>query len=115
MVNCKRCGRVLTWLESVRRGYGDECWAKLRNGDFNTRANPQDRLAPSDLVEHLGVPKCLDCDEDITEFYMYDHPSGYVIEGYDEPQWIYGHCNKCGYDSALWKLHRQKKAKEKSK
>jgi len=30
MVNCDRCGRLLTDPRSVARGYGPVCWKRLR-------------------------------------------------------------------------------------
>jgi len=39
-----------------------------------------------------------------TDIRNYDHPYGYVIEGYSNKQWIYFHCTKCDCDLALWKI-----------
>lgn len=34
----------------------------------------------------------------------YLHPAGIEVEGWPGKQWVYFHCDKCGYDWALWKL-----------
>lgn len=36
--------------------------------------------------------------------HMYDHDSGWPVEGYKERQWLYIVCPRCGYQWALWKL-----------
>ena len=39
----------------------------------------------------------------------YPHDGGWKVEGMAENQWLYIHCNQCGYDWALHKLlHRAK-------
>lgn len=34
----------------------------------------------------------------------YTHPDGWLVSGFEMPQWLFVHCPKCGYDHALWKL-----------
>ena len=34
----------------------------------------------------------------------YPHGGGVPVSGFSRNQWVYFHCNKCGYDWALWKL-----------
>jgi len=34
----------------------------------------------------------------------YDHDGGWPVEGFEEKQWLYVTCPKCGYQWALWKL-----------
>ena len=61
-VHCKRCGRTLKILESIRRGYGIKCWRKL---GLPLRARVKQELLKSQLLplesyfgdespEHLG-------------------------------------------------------------
>lgn len=33
-----------------------------------------------------------------------DHPEGIEVKGFQQKQWVYFHCSKCGIDSALWKV-----------
>lgn len=42
----------------------------------------------------------------------YKHPGGIKVKDYKEKQWVYMHCQNCGYDWALWKLLNQIKAKD---
>ncbi|MFH2111886.1 MAG: hypothetical protein ABIJ47_11580 [Candidatus Bathyarchaeota archaeon] len=37
------------------------------------------------------------------------HDGGYHVEGFEEKQWVYVHCEnpKCGYDMALPKIWRE--------
>lgn len=39
----------------------------------------------------------------------YDHPNGWAVEGYPQPQWLYVVCPDCEYQWALWKLMPLKK------
>ena len=34
----------------------------------------------------------------------YPHAGGWLVQGMDELQWLYLHCDRCGYDHSLWKL-----------
>lgn len=37
----------------------------------------------------------------------YNHPDGWIVKEAPEIEhklWIYVHCRKCGYDTAIWKL-----------
>jgi hypothetical protein len=37
----------------------------------------------------------------------YNHPDGWIVKeapGIEHKLWIYVHCRKCGYDTAIWKL-----------
>ena len=66
-----------------------------------------ERVERADLREFIeNKCKCLVCGSSMT-MDMYPHEGGvHVVSGGESigMQWVYGHCNKCGYDSALWKL-----------
>lgn len=34
----------------------------------------------------------------------YDHSGGIPVKGLAQLQWVYMTCQKCGYQSALWKI-----------
>lgn len=34
----------------------------------------------------------------------YTHNGGWIVEGFQDKQWLYVTCPKCGYQWALWKL-----------
>ena len=38
------------------------------------------------------------------EVNYYDHPDGWLVEGFEKKQWLYTECRGCGYQNALWKL-----------
>jgi len=40
----------------------------------------------------------------INSIHSYDHDGGLPVQGFAEKQWVYFHCKRCGYDSALWKV-----------
>ena len=41
----------------------------------------------------------------------YDHDGGIPVQGFKEKQWVYVHCDACGYDWALWKILNRMKRK----
>ena len=62
------------------------------------------------IREHAHELKCFGtCNKKLSEVsyvvQMYPHEGGIEIEGAGK-QWVYVHCNVCGYDTALWKLVR---------
>ena len=64
------------------------------------------------VFSHKG--KCVNCGALLEEGSLksIDHEFGIEVEGKENPQWIYFHCKKCGYDSALWKVLKQIRAEE---
>ena len=34
----------------------------------------------------------------------YPHSDGIYVDTYKMNMWVYGHCHKCGYDTAWWKV-----------
>lgn len=47
---------------------------------------------------------CGDCGANLGPIEYYPHDGGWTVEGFSEKQWLYRHCDKCGYDWAIWKL-----------
>lgn len=41
--------------------------------------------------------------------YWGPHDGGIYVKGEKEKQWVFVHCDKCGYDMALWKIARELK------
>jgi hypothetical protein len=41
---------------------------------------------------------------DLNNVEYYDHEGGYDLLGFGQPQWLYHHCDVCGFDYSLWKL-----------
>lgn len=60
-----------------------------------------------EYVEQITREKCT-CGHPIPKsvhaISMYPHEGGWPVEGMDKKQWLYIHCQKCGYEWALWKL-----------
>ena len=38
------------------------------------------------------------------EVITFDHPAGYNLPGYGQPQWVVIRCPKCNYEWSFWKL-----------
>lgn len=38
------------------------------------------------------------------------HDGGIRVAGFSEKQWVFFHCQECGYDWALWKLVKRMEA-----
>lgn len=55
-------------------------------------------LQKKDKVTRCGFCKY---EYNIDDVRSYDHHSGWEIEGFAEKQWLYFHCNNCGYDWAI--------------
>lgn len=43
----------------------------------------------------------------IEDMDSWDNPAGYYLEGYEEKQWIFFHCQKCTCDQSLNRLLRE--------
>jgi len=58
--------------------------------------------------------KCQKCGEPLKKgsIRCYDHSNGIQIIGKEKPQWVFFHCDGCGYDNALWKVLRQIRAEK---
>lgn len=64
---------------------------------------------PKTLEEYrlaVTVDVCRWCNTDITEQSIdtYEHDGGWIVEGFDEKQWLSIQCPSCGYEWALWKI-----------
>jgi hypothetical protein len=53
-------------------------------------------------------PKCI-CGKPLkgSGINYYEHEGGVHIVGEKEKQWVYVHCDECGFDMALWKIWRE--------
>lgn len=55
-------------------------------------------------------PRCFSCqrplvgDDGDLHLSLYDHPSGYLVSGLHQRQWISVHCGNCQYDNSLRSL-----------
>jgi len=60
--------------------------------------------------------RCVNCGHpfDLEDIKTFDHEGGIVVKGYDKKQWVYFHCKKCEYDSALWKITNKIKWRERA-
>ena len=58
--------------------------------------------------------RCCSCNTSFSKgnIRSYDHTGGIKVKGFDNLQWVYMHCDKCDYDSALWKLIKQIKDRD---
>jgi hypothetical protein len=126
--NCLRCGRDLSATKSTHRGYGDVCWSKIvhridkgLDGDKDMPRTVEDReravYSWGEVIDALRqaskrgeIRKKCHCGEpfDWTELDGFDcepeATDGYRLKGFKYPLWLYIHCDKCGHDTALWKL-----------
>jgi len=63
------------------------------------------------LTENNEKLKCVGCGRSLidTIWYLdhYPHDGGIYLKEYGRRMWVYIHCEKCGYETALWKLVRQ--------
>ena len=52
------------------------------------------------------------CGADLTgqPIKQYPHSEGWTVQGFEEKQWLYVTCPKCGYDWAIWKLGVKREA-----
>lgn len=115
---CRRCHRGISNPKSIKHGFGPVCWAKLQKMDYNERPTSfrititdQKEASKSlekvrELMQHAEVKTCRKCGEPLRpeNIEYYDHPGGYDMPGFGQPQWLYHHCEECGFDYSLWKL-----------
>lgn len=54
----------------------------------------------------IQITSCRWCGADLSEepIRAYPHSAGWTVLGFEEPQWLYIVCPRCGYQWALWKL-----------
>lgn len=52
---CQNCGKKLTDPESVKRGYGPECWDRITGTQVQASA-PEEEQVPGqmDIMDYLG-------------------------------------------------------------
>lgn len=108
---CKRCGRLLTDPDSVKRGYGAICYALLARENKEipepVKFGGLDLDELADLIDSKK-PVCI-CGEPLqgSGLKTYPHEGGEIVYGKPGRQWVYVHCKKCGYDMALHKIKRE--------
>ncbi len=70
-------------------------------------------LETSPASDTISRTVCMNCGEPLRpeNIEYYDHPGGYDLPGFGQPQWLYHHCEgknkdgkKCNHDQSLWKL-----------
>jgi hypothetical protein len=117
MQRCKRCNKPLKDKESIERGYGPGCWEKVQAGDLvieyrQLKPVVYDPIKATEarfkLEEKINVlNQTCHCGEPIKNGTLksYNCATGKKVPGYKYPQWFYSHCEKCGYDTAIWKLN----------
>ena len=59
-----------------------------------------------DYKKYLEGQKCRWCGTSLEncEIEHYPHEDGWEVEGFEERQWLYVTCPKCGYQWSLWKF-----------
>lgn len=61
--------------------------------------------------------RCISCKKQFEhgDLDWYEHDGGREVRESPVKLWIYFHCQKCGYDSALWKVEQQLEIEEEYK
>ncbi|AAM05986.1 DUF6011 domain-containing protein [Methanosarcina acetivorans] len=115
---CLRCGRALRDHKSKSRGYGPECWEKVRHAlppyraplsETKSLINPFDASASYlSILRKFSSHSCPSCGASLhsAEVHSYDHDNGINLSGFLLPQWVYITCPCCGVDISLHKLTR---------
>lgn len=125
---CIACGRILSDPTSVARGYGPECYAKIRaatrttHEDGSTITVVDAKLAGRSFkamqtvvarvlggIRNRGAPiVCRGCGDTSTAGYLQvrDHrgTGGYRLPGYGGDLWITLRCPECGYELSVNKI-----------
>jgi len=99
--HCNKCGRPLSDPESIQRGFGPTCWAKITahrdplTGEFPLAEEALRNTDPEKA-------KCI-CGHDLRNEAVrgYEHDAGWQTD--HGKQWLFVKCPMCGYDMALWK------------
>ncbi len=59
------------------------------------------------FFDELKITKCKHCNTPFSRYdpiIHYQHPSGWIVPGYEKKQWLYIECPGCQYQWSLWKL-----------
>lgn len=115
---CNRCGQSLSSKDSRARGYGADCWKKVRGVTAQSGESP-DRMGRTvsvpweaeavmqEIRKRVGHAerKACTCGKPLLpeQTRTYDHSGGYALRGFGEKQWVYVHCS-CGHDTSYQKL-----------
>jgi len=85
-------------LECTKDTHSNRALEDYQHYDQNSKAQ-----AYADLIKDFA---CRTCSFDLRNepILHYNHSSGWPVEGYNEKQWLFITCPKCGYQNALWKL-----------
>ncbi|HIH73915.1 MAG TPA: hypothetical protein HA306_01040 [Methanosarcina sp.] len=115
---CLRCGRALKDHKSKSRGYGPECWQKVKHaippqGAPLTETRSIENIFTVNAVYdsirvRVSSHSCPSCGALLSsaEVHSYDHEDGLNLRGFLRPQWVYVTCSGCRVDIALHKLTR---------
>lgn len=124
---CIACGRILSDPSSVQRGYGPECYARIRRATTVTRDDhttvtyvdqplaARSRKALQTVVARAlhrfradGDPVRCSCGTPLTAGFLdlHDHlgHGGIRMPGYGADLWPTLRCDRCGYELAVWKI-----------
>ncbi|WP_440948623.1 DUF6011 domain-containing protein [Methanosarcina sp. T3] len=117
---CLRCGRDLRDHKSKSRGYGSECWQKVKHAippqgtPLTETRSIENIFTVNTVYDSLRVRvsshSCPSCGSlpDSAEVHSYDHEDGLNLRVFLRPQWVYMSCPRCGVDIALHKLMRDR-------
>lgn len=115
---CLRCGKSLKDHVSKTRGYGPECWEKVRHALPPAGAPQKERRSISNIFTALDILdqihtrvlscSCPSCGATLhtADIHSYDHQDGLNLRGFLAPQWVYLTCSCCQVDISLHKLTR---------
>lgn len=113
-VSCNRCGRSLSNLKSIMRGYGPICWKKISSNEIIEKYFEKGEIEDNDYPELSGYFDQLDieykcrCGSFPIKHGSVDHyehlEGGYLVNGYKNRQWIFVICHKCGISTSFRKL-----------
>ena len=112
---CLRCGRSLKDHKSKSRGYGPECWQKVKHALPSRPPIVETRSIENiftvnevyDSIQvHISSRSCPSCGALLSsaEVHSYDHEDGLNLRGFLSPQWVYVTCPRCGVVIALHKF-----------
>lgn len=65
-----------------------------------------DELIALQFFNEIKIDNCRHCSTPLPkkEIYHYQHPSGWIVSGYEKKQWLFIVCPKCNHQWSLWKL-----------
>ena len=113
---CLRCRRPLSDPDSISRGYGPECWDRVKNnlpphGEPLTKKqsieNIFDAQAALARLRQETPARACSCGAPLGSVPLrsYDSIDGRILEGFESPQWVYISCPTCGQEIALNRLY----------